>query len=65
MTQIVPIEVYDKDGGMTRIEVYDMAGSHVLDVEWDPDDAQTSENRISFRQWAYRMLEQKGYEVPR
>ena len=65
MSQVVPIDVYNKEGEMTRIEVYDMAGTHVLDIEWDPDDEQTSENRISFRHWAYRMLGQKGYEVPR
>ena len=59
----IPIDVYDKDGNMVKIEVNSGDGDHLMDFLWDPTDKQTSENRILFREWAYRLLEQKGYEV--
>ena len=61
----IPVDVYDKDGNMTKIEFNERAGEHILDVLWDALDEQTSENRIQFRKWAYRMLEQKGYDIPK
>jgi hypothetical protein len=30
---------------------------------WDASEEQTSENRVKFREWAYRMIKQKNYEV--
>lgn len=59
----IPVDVYDKDGNFTRIEVQDGEGNHIIDIVWDPSDEQTSENRVEFRKFAYRVLEQKGYEV--
>jgi hypothetical protein len=59
----IPVDVYDKDGNFTRIEVQDGEGNHIIDIVWDPVDEQTSENRVEFRKFAYRVLEQKGYEV--
>ena len=61
----IPVDVYDKDGNMTKIEFNERAGEHILDVLLDARDEQTSENRIQFRKWAYRMLEQKGYDIPK
>lgn len=61
----IPIDVYNAEGNMVKIEVRDSNGDHVIDVVWDDTDEQTSENRVLFRQFAYRMLEQKGYEVDR
>jgi hypothetical protein len=61
----IPVDVYDKDGNMSKIEFNEKSGDHIFDVLWDPRDEQTSENRIKFRKWAYRMIEQKGYEVHR
>lgn len=61
----VPIDVYNADGHLTKIEAQGEDGNHILDFVWDPEDEQTSENRILFRQFVYRMLEQKGYEVDR
>ena len=61
--RVIPIDVYDKDGNFSKIEVQVADGEHVVDIVWDPADEQTSENRILFRQFAYRVLEQKGYEV--
>jgi hypothetical protein len=61
MKKTIPTDVYDKDGNMTKIEFYDGSGEHIVDVVWDPNDEQTSENRTKFRKWAYTMLEQKGY----
>jgi hypothetical protein len=66
MKKAIPIDVYDSDGNMTKIEVQDGVGEHILDFVWDPNDEQTSENRIKFREWAYNFLEKnKGYKVPR
>jgi len=59
----IPVDIYDKDGNMLKIEFNDATGEHILDAVWDDKEAQTSENRIEFRKWAYRMIEQKGYEV--
>lgn len=61
----IPVDVYDKDGNLIRIEVQDEKGDHVIDIVWDEHDEQTSENRVAFRRFAYRSLEQRGYEVDR
>lgn len=61
----IPVDVYDKDGNMLRIEFSDGEGKHVIDAQWDESDEQTSENRVLFREWAYKWIEQKGYEVAR
>jgi len=64
--RVVPMDVYDKDGNLTHIEVTDNKGEFVMQFLWDEHDEQTSENRIAFREWAYRHLEQsQGYEVAR
>ena len=64
MKRAIPIDVYDSDGNMTKIEVNDASGEHLLDFVWDPSDDQTSENRVKFREWVYNFLKQnKGYEV--
>jgi hypothetical protein len=60
----IPVDIYDKEGNMLRIEFNDGSGNHVVDAIWDQNDAQTSENRVKFREWAYKMLQNKGYEVP-
>jgi hypothetical protein len=65
MSKAVAVDVYDKDGNLTKVEFSDGAGTHIADVVWDPSEEQTSENRIEFRKWAYRMIEQKGYAVPK
>jgi hypothetical protein len=59
----IPTDVYDKDGNMTKIEFNDVRGEHIIDAVWDSRDKQTSENRIEFRKWAYRQLDQQGFRV--
>jgi hypothetical protein len=59
----IPVDIYNKDGDMLKIEFNNGSGEHILDALWDDRDPQTSENRITFREWAYKMIEQKGYEV--
>lgn len=62
--RVVPMDVYDKDGNLTHIEVTDATGEFVMQIMWDPRDEQTSEKRVEFRQWAYAHLEEsQGYEV--
>jgi hypothetical protein len=63
MTQAICTDVYDKDGNLLRIEAYDMAGTHLLDIVWDESDEQTSSNREEFRKFVYRVLRQKGYSI--
>ena len=63
MTQLIPTEILDKDGNLTAIEFYDMAGNFIIQTVWDPQDEQTNENRDHFRKWSYRMIQQQDYEV--
>ena len=63
MKKTIPVDVYDKDGNMLRIEFSDGEGEHIVDVVWDETEEQTSKNRENFRRWAYTMLEQKGYTL--
>jgi hypothetical protein len=63
MKKTIPVDVYDKDSNMLRIEFSDGEGEHIVDVVWDETEEQTSKNRESFRRWAYTMLEQKGYTL--
>lgn len=63
MKRAIPVDVYDKDGNMIRIEFNDMEGNHIIDAVWDPMDEQTSENREAFRKWAYNFVRNKEYEV--
>ena len=60
---VTPVDVYDADGALLRIEGINSAGDTVVDVVWDPLDEQTNDKRVEFRKWAYRMLNQMGYEV--
>ena len=63
MTRLIPTDIYDKDGNLTNIEFNDSAGNFVIKADWDPTDEQTSENRTQFREWAYRLVEQKGNDL--
>jgi hypothetical protein len=60
---VIPTDVYDKDGNLTHIEFYDHAGSFVIQSVWDDQDPQDSEHREFFRKWSYKMVRQLGYEV--
>lgn len=63
MKKAIPIDVYDKDGNMLRVEFHDGEGEHIIDAIWEETDEQTSENRTAFRKWAYNLIEQKGYTL--
>jgi len=62
---VIPTDVYDKEGNMVKIEFYTKSGEFVIEAVWDPKDPQDSEHRVFFRKWAYKMLNQLGYEVPK
>jgi len=63
MIKVIPVDVYDNDGNMVRVEFYDGKGDFAFQVLWDPSDEQTSKNREDFRLYAYRMADQLKYEV--
>jgi hypothetical protein len=63
MKKAIPTDVYDGDGNMAKIDFHDGAGEFIVQVVWDPRDEQTSDKRVKFREWAYRMINQLGYEV--
>jgi hypothetical protein len=60
--RLIPTEIHE-NGELTKIEYHNEAGEFVIEAVWDPEDEQTSENRVKFREWATRLLDQKGYEV--
>jgi len=60
---VIPTDVYDKDGNLMQIEFYDYAGNFVVQSVWDENDPQDSEHREFFRKWSYKMVKQLGYEV--
>ena len=62
-TIAIPVDVYDKDGNMTFIEFNDKEGNFLVQAEWDQMDEQNSENRVHFREWAYKMAERLGYKI--
>jgi hypothetical protein len=63
MTKVIPTDVYENNGDMKGIEFNNLDGGFIVFAEWDSVDAQTSENRVKFREWAYHMATQLGYEV--
>lgn len=63
MKTVVPMDIYDKDGNLVRIDFLNENGDFEIQALWDPTDEQTSENRIEFRKWAYKMVEQQDMEV--
>ena len=63
MTQIIPTDVYDREGNLLRIEYHNLEGDFEIQAEWNPQDEQTSENRENFRKWATTMVKRLNYEV--
>lgn len=59
----IPVDVYDKEGNMIKIEFNDLNGEHIVDAVWDETDEQTSNNRTLFRKWAYNHLRNQGWEI--
>ena len=59
----VPVDIYNKEGQLVKIEFNTTSGEHIIDAVWDDREEQTSENRVKFREWAYRLIKQKDYEV--
>ena len=59
----IPTDVYDNEGDLTHIDFMDRSGEFIIKADWDPRDEQTSENRIEFRKWAYKIVQQMDYEI--
>ena len=60
--KVVLTDIFDKDGNLIKIDVHDLEGKFVIQIVWDENDEQTSENRKAFREWANRQLKQRDYE---
>lgn len=61
--KVVLTDIYDKDGNLLKIDVHDLEGQFIIQIIWDENDQQSSENRKAFREWANRQLKQRGYEI--
>ena len=61
--RVIATDILDKDGNLERIEYYDELGSFQFQSLWDPDEAQTADNRKKFREWSNRMAKRMDYEV--
>lgn len=61
--RVVPMDIYDEDGNLLRIEVTNLEGEFIIQSLWDENDAQTHENRIQFRKWTYNHLRKMKYEI--
>ena len=56
MMEVIPVDVFDKDGNMLRIDFLSAkTGEFQFEAVWDINDEQTTENRIEFRKWADQM----------
>jgi hypothetical protein len=62
MMKVVLTDIFDKDGNLVKIDVHDLDGQFIIQIVWDENDEQTSENRKAFREWANRQLRQRDYE---
>jgi hypothetical protein len=58
-----PLEVYDQDGNLQKIEVTLENGTHLFDAQWDPNDEQNEKNRIAFREWTRYVVDQQGHTL--
>jgi len=64
MISVYPVDIYDKNGNLTKIEYYDSVSKEfVIQAEWDDREEQISKNREEFRKWCTLMLKRLGYEV--
>lgn len=63
MKDALLVDVYDKDGNMTKIEAFTKSGDFIFQALWDPNDEQTSDKREAFRKWARTMAERMGYKA--
>lgn len=59
----VQTEIFDKDGNLTKIEIYLSNGEHLFDALWDPRDEQTHDNRVAFREWVNRQIRNHDHEA--
>jgi hypothetical protein len=57
------VDVYDQEGNLEKIEITLETGVHLFDAMWDPNDEQTDQKRIEFRQWVKRITSQHGHEL--
>jgi hypothetical protein len=63
--KVIPTEILDKEGNLTRIEYIDETGQFHLQSVWDPNDEQTHENRQKFREWSDIMAKRLNFDVKR
>jgi hypothetical protein len=56
------VEIFDKEGNLTKIEVTLENDEHLFDAIWDTRDEQTHDNRIEFRKWVNRQIRSHDHE---
>jgi hypothetical protein len=56
------VEIFDKEGNLTKIEVTLENDEHLFDALWDARDEQTHDNRVEFRQWVNRQIRAHDHE---
>jgi hypothetical protein len=64
MIKVYPVDIYDKDGNLLRIEFLNKnTNEFEFQAEWDDRDAQTHEKREEFRKWSAFMAKRLGFEI--
>jgi len=64
MIKVYPVDIYDKDGNLLRIEFLDKVTNEFhIQAEWDPNDEQTHQKREEFRKWVGLMVKRLGFDV--
>jgi hypothetical protein len=64
MIKVYPVDIYDKDGNLLRIEFLDKATNEFqFEAIWDERDPQTHQKIEEFRHWSGLMVISLGFEV--
>lgn len=58
-----PVDIFDKDGNLLRIEFLNEKGEFEFQSLWDPNDEQSNKNREEFRKWSTHMAKRLGFKV--
>jgi len=58
------VRVYETDtNNLKAIEFFDENSEFILQAVWDERDDQTPQKQTDFQEWAYELMNTKGYEI--